>query len=239
MILCFYTKVQVRTKLQCQPLSEKQFKPIISDNYFSTNHFWFELDHAQTNKLISKLSKVAFAPGRFPLHFGNKSTLKSLTFPLDNKRDKNGSHEPPVLEKVESLYGSGINFSASQPSVHSDSQYMLLESFSADPVSDKEELDLIYQQLKELYINRESENASMRGRAIENSAGNDERLPKEFPQAEQAVSEENGKNPESSLELPDFPSIVAQVLLLLFHFFLGQISFNFVILQELCCICHI
>lgn len=204
-------QVQVRTKLQCQPLSEKQFMPIISDNYFSSNHFWFELDHAQTNKLISKLSTMAFAPGRFPLHFVNKSSLKSLTFPLENKRDKNGSHELPVPEKVESLYHSDINFSGSQSSVPSDGQEMLLESFLADPVSDREEMDLIYKQLKELYINRESENASMRARAIENSAGSDERLPKEFPQAEQAVSEENGKNPGSSLESPDFPSIIAQL----------------------------
>lgn len=221
-------------------MAEKQFKPIISDNYFSPNHFWFELDHAQTNKLISKLSTMAFAPGGFPLHFVNKSMLQSLNFPLDNKREKNGSHhELPVLEKVESLYGSGFNFSASQPSVPSDSEDVLLESFLADPVSDREELDLIYKQLKELYIDRESENVSMRERAIEKSAGNDERLLTEFSQADQAVSEEYGKIPESSLESPDFPSIVAQVLLLLYHFFHGQISFNSVILQEFCCICHI
>ncbi|CAK9184627.1 unnamed protein product, partial [Ilex paraguariensis] len=39
------TQVQIRVRLQCQPLLEDQFKPVIMDNYFSHNHFWFELDH--------------------------------------------------------------------------------------------------------------------------------------------------------------------------------------------------
>lgn len=51
---------------QCQPLLENQFKPIITDNYYGLNHFWFELDHAQTNKLISLLASQAMAPSLRP-----------------------------------------------------------------------------------------------------------------------------------------------------------------------------
>ncbi|KAG5010077.1 hypothetical protein JHK87_018592 [Glycine soja] len=46
---------------QCHPLPEDKFKEVIADNYYTHNHFWFELDHAQTGKLISLLSAGAIA----------------------------------------------------------------------------------------------------------------------------------------------------------------------------------
>ncbi|KAI7752707.1 hypothetical protein M8C21_010682 [Ambrosia artemisiifolia] len=56
-------QVRVRVKLQCKVLTENQFKPIIIDNYHSLNHFWFELDHAQTYRLLSLLaSQVLSCP---------------------------------------------------------------------------------------------------------------------------------------------------------------------------------
>lgn len=56
-------QVRVRVRMRCQPLTENQFKPIIVDNYYTQNHFWFELDHAQTNRLLSLFSsQPAFVP---------------------------------------------------------------------------------------------------------------------------------------------------------------------------------
>ncbi|XVF19255.1 hypothetical protein REPUB_Repub11eG0094300 [Reevesia pubescens] len=49
-------QVKIQVRMQCQPLLEDQFQPIISDNYYETKLFWFELDLAQTNKLISMFS---------------------------------------------------------------------------------------------------------------------------------------------------------------------------------------
>lgn len=46
-------QVHICIKMPCQPLSESQFKKVIEDNYHRVNHFWFELDHAQTRGLIS------------------------------------------------------------------------------------------------------------------------------------------------------------------------------------------
>ncbi|KAJ9539880.1 hypothetical protein OSB04_026386 [Centaurea solstitialis] len=46
-------QVRVRVRLQCHTLSEKSFQPIIATNYYESNHFYFELDHGQTNKLVS------------------------------------------------------------------------------------------------------------------------------------------------------------------------------------------
>uniref|UniRef100_A0A2P2IRI6 Uncharacterized protein LOC107431039 n=1 Tax=Rhizophora mucronata TaxID=61149 RepID=A0A2P2IRI6_RHIMU len=55
-------QVQICVRLQCQPLLEENFKPRIADNYFSHNHFWFELDHTQTSKLMHLFASVAVAP---------------------------------------------------------------------------------------------------------------------------------------------------------------------------------
>lgn len=45
-------KVKVRVRVQCHPLLEDKFGPIIKENYYLNNHFWFELDHRQTSKLM-------------------------------------------------------------------------------------------------------------------------------------------------------------------------------------------
>lgn len=42
--------------MQCQPLLEEQFKPVIFKNYYEKRLFWFELDHAQTRNLVSLFS---------------------------------------------------------------------------------------------------------------------------------------------------------------------------------------
>ncbi|KAL5072808.1 hypothetical protein RYX36_011792, partial [Vicia faba] len=45
-------QVKVRVQVQCHPLLEDKFGPIIEENYYLNNHFWFELDHTQTSKLM-------------------------------------------------------------------------------------------------------------------------------------------------------------------------------------------
>ncbi|KAL3732424.1 hypothetical protein ACJRO7_029143 [Eucalyptus globulus] len=45
-------QVKVKRRIDCQPLVEEQFQPVIISNYCSTTHFWFELDQEQTTKLI-------------------------------------------------------------------------------------------------------------------------------------------------------------------------------------------
>ncbi|KAJ4882231.1 beta-propeller protein [Raphanus sativus] len=63
----FPAQVQISARLQCEPLSEQIFKPAIQDNYYSSHHFWFELDHLQTNKLICLLSSFPLKPNPPPL----------------------------------------------------------------------------------------------------------------------------------------------------------------------------
>lgn len=59
----FPAQVYIRIKTQCQPLTEDQFKKTIEDNYYASQLFWFELDHAQTRDLIS-----LFKPSPSPMN---------------------------------------------------------------------------------------------------------------------------------------------------------------------------
>nr|XP_043611223.1 influenza virus NS1A-binding protein homolog [Erigeron canadensis] len=55
----YSAQVQVRLRSSDsprQPLNEDQFKPIIVDNYYTPQRFWFELDHVQTNQLLALFS---------------------------------------------------------------------------------------------------------------------------------------------------------------------------------------
>lgn len=56
-------KVKVRVRIQCHPLSEDKFGHAIAKNYYSDNHFRFELDHRQTSNLMYLLASMAIAPG--------------------------------------------------------------------------------------------------------------------------------------------------------------------------------
>ncbi|KAK3163967.1 hypothetical protein QOZ80_1AG0010800 [Eleusine coracana subsp. coracana] len=49
----FPAQVRISTRAQCLPVSEAQFKSVISGNYHKFRHFYFELDHSQTRALIS------------------------------------------------------------------------------------------------------------------------------------------------------------------------------------------
>ncbi|XXG39845.1 hypothetical protein AAC387_Pa01g0703 [Persea americana] len=46
------SQVLIRIRTQCQPLQEMQFRTIICDNFYTSSHFWFELDHAQVDSLV-------------------------------------------------------------------------------------------------------------------------------------------------------------------------------------------
>nr|XP_027191137.1 uncharacterized protein LOC113787016 [Cicer arietinum] len=55
-------QVKVRVRIQCHPLSEDKFGHAIAKNYYSDNHFRFELDHRQTSNLMYLLASMAIAP---------------------------------------------------------------------------------------------------------------------------------------------------------------------------------
>ncbi|KAD1053236.1 hypothetical protein R6Q59_027178 [Mikania micrantha] len=120
----FPAQVQVRVQSARQPLTENLFKPIIADNYFTRIHFWFELDHSQTNRLLCLFSSQPVSASLF--------TTNS-----------------PVYTKVENgLKERKMSTSFSGKTVNSDTSD---DSLGTDK---KDEKELVYMKLKELAANR-------------------------------------------------------------------------------------
>ncbi|XP_076894776.1 uncharacterized protein LOC143547173 [Bidens hawaiensis] len=78
-LTAFPAQVQIRVKLQCKVLTENQYKPIIIANYYAPQHFWFELDHAQTNRLLSLMASQALSCPWTPIP-PHKSTKQTTFF---------------------------------------------------------------------------------------------------------------------------------------------------------------
>lgn len=181
----FLLKVQIRVRLHCEPLPEDVFRPIIQDNYFKEYHFWFELDHAQSSKLISQLSSHAYSPSSKPNYPAPRRTIIQ-TSPANNKLAENRFSEPQNLKYKQSI--------------------------SIDSQGAVDEKNYIYMKLKEIARNREWPALSRKGHAEENTnegiSYNDARIDQEGLM-EQPPGEEN--NEEGDCDLAGCPPFVAQV----------------------------
>lgn len=80
----FVDKVKFKTRMQCHPLLEDQFRPIISDNYYESKLFWFELDQRQTDRLIALFSSSPILTTVSPL---NRASSSLKTFQTINVRE--------------------------------------------------------------------------------------------------------------------------------------------------------
>ncbi|XP_060674163.1 uncharacterized protein LOC132804163 isoform X2 [Ziziphus jujuba] len=133
-------QVQIRVRLQCQPLIESQFKPIIYDNYYNNHHFWFELDHAQTSKLMSSLASLAVAPGAPVPQCKIKRRTGSQAFPSHDIREEGEGFVSLALDDTRDV-ASSLN-----------GNNQLLEAELDMKLVCQEEKDIIYNKLKELAL---------------------------------------------------------------------------------------
>ncbi|VVA97181.1 unnamed protein product [Arabis nemorensis] len=89
-------QVRVRVRVQCEPLLEEQFGPIIAENYKDEKMFWFELDRVQTNKLLRlfkpspsvrgpSISSNAAPPSRKPIPASSLAEIGELGAPHVDK----------------------------------------------------------------------------------------------------------------------------------------------------------
>ncbi|KAL6528570.1 hypothetical protein OROMI_029215 [Orobanche minor] len=183
-------QVQVRLRLQCQALMENQFKPIIMDNYYSQSHFWFELDHVQASKLLSKLSSLAVAPGTFIPQ--NPPKLTAVI-----KRDE--SRASDLADGFVNSHDSIGSWTNSDDSLFLNGNNQLMDASSRNQMAEFDEKDLIYLKLKELAIGCEFPDAST----------GDIDLERETHVGDPADLEKgNGGSSSDSL---DYPSVVAQL----------------------------
>ncbi|WOL14798.1 hypothetical protein Cni_G23579 [Canna indica] len=98
----FPAQVRVYTKMLCQPLSEKQFKSVIEDNYYTARWFWFELDHAQTNGLMS-----LFIPApaiKEPQFFPSRSSYASALQATKWKAIESKENPSTIVTEIEARF---------------------------------------------------------------------------------------------------------------------------------------
>ncbi|KAK3032867.1 hypothetical protein RJ639_037044 [Escallonia herrerae] len=188
-------QVQIRVRMQCEGLKESQFKPIITDNYYSHRHFWFELDHAQTNRLLSLLSSAAIAPSSSAPQNSAKWRYLFRSLPSSDK-----SEEGEGFDALDVEYGTSSKSNHNQ----------LMEACSSEQVVEEDEKDLIYKKLKELVLSHDRSDSTLTGCGEDTAVVNDLNLEdRSFP-GDQTILEE--KNDEIPINSSNYPSVIAKLV---------------------------
>ncbi|KAK2432605.1 B2 protein [Trifolium repens] len=125
-------QVKVCVKLQCRPLSEDKFGQVIVENYYDKNHFWFELDRIQTNRLMYLLTSAAKAPGTPVPRCNTKWRDACPSFPshetLKKDRYVHPMHPHPIKKKLNEGEKIRIYKKLMELDVGKKSQDMLLDN---------------------------------------------------------------------------------------------------------------
>ncbi|KAH7677730.1 Development/cell death domain-containing protein [Dioscorea alata] len=135
----FPAQVRICIKMQCEPLVEKQFKKAIKDNYYNQVHFWFELDHIQTQDLIALFRPSGFSASNSPrmtnLYDGLLTTERKVIEPGKwNHGESSKSGErwfDPNAEICQSIF---------IPHVDTHSEILLQQSLSGEPTQNNKEI---------------------------------------------------------------------------------------------------
>ncbi|KAK2414788.1 DCD (Development and Cell Death) domain protein [Trifolium repens] len=170
----FPAQVQTRLQLRCRPLTEEKFKHVIAENYYVHNHFWFELDHGQTSRLIGLLKPLAIAPAisskplaiapansSKPLAIASQNTNLSQSLPWHDPSWKSKTFKIPESKSEEhhSTRSSLISCSDSDLLDECFKPLDTLDTHSTDKEeSAQNEKDLVWRKLKELAVARENQN---------------------------------------------------------------------------------
>ncbi|XP_068489622.1 uncharacterized protein [Phaseolus vulgaris] len=145
-------QVKICVRLQCQPLSEDKFKELLADNYYIHNHFWFELDHAQTSKLISVLSSGSIVSGNSVLQ--NTQNWMPLSRPLTSN-DTWGEDETSKMLELETDYSA--HSSTRTYWTENDSSLaehiQPLDTNEVENEVNEDEMNSVFLKLKELTVN--------------------------------------------------------------------------------------
>lgn len=182
-------KVQIRVRVQCRPLLEDQFRPIIADNYYNPSHFWFELDHAQTSKLLSLLSSL-------PNYKTESRHNLFQALPSSSAREKGEVFKGLASELDYAQFGQISKKSGS----HSSGGESQLGGDDNDSI--------VYMKLKSLASNRQNSDSALMGYREEIATMNDIGLDEKGFIDDQL----NEKGVESADFSSDLQSIVAKVL---------------------------
>ncbi|XP_020540543.1 uncharacterized protein LOC105648083 isoform X2 [Jatropha curcas] len=197
-------QVQIHICLQCHPLREEQFKPIIAENYYIRNHFWFELDHAQTSKLTSLLASLAVTPGSsIPENTTNWISVHK-PLPVPKRRDEGFTAVNSLFQNQSSSKTNSMDASSL-----AGKDRPLQNQLDIKMVEQDHE-DLLLKELQELAHNNESKNLPLRD-CVDNSATvNDMCLEEKGPVEEQMHL--GMKNDETPCTSSNCQYIIAQLV---------------------------
>ncbi|KAK7287247.1 hypothetical protein RIF29_00419 [Crotalaria pallida] len=155
-------QVQIRVRLQCQPLPEDKFRHSIQDNYYTHKHFWFELDYAQTSKLIALLTSLAIAPAKSAPQNMPKWTTISRYLPFNESlRVGEASTSKTVESQIEQSAHSSMRSDSTENDFSLDGDIQSLDTPIAVNEVKQDDKNLIIAKLKELDLNRENQIPSM------------------------------------------------------------------------------
>ncbi|XP_021826525.1 influenza virus NS1A-binding protein homolog isoform X2 [Prunus avium] len=190
----FPAQVQIRVRLQCQPLLESQFKPIIVDNYYNQRHFWFELDHAQTSKLVSLLASVVVTPSTLVRQNTSKWRKNLQALPSDDRIEESEGFEP-LTSEAKHVNHSSSNLDATVSFGSNNSFKPQLDVKEAEQV----EQELIYMKLKELALqsNLKNEGGNIEDRTVLNELTLEDT---DNPMEQLGFEEKRGESPQSLSE---------------------------------------
>ncbi|KAK7395047.1 hypothetical protein VNO78_15589 [Psophocarpus tetragonolobus] len=153
-------QVQIFVRLQCLPLSEDKFKEVIVDNYYTPNHFWFELDHGQTSKLIALLSSGAIASSISVPQ--NSQKWVTVCRPLVSNETLREGETSKMLElETEHSTFSSTRTDWTENDFSVDGYIQHLDTNGVDKEVNEEEKSSIFMKLKELSLNCESQEFSL------------------------------------------------------------------------------
>ncbi|KAL6509359.1 hypothetical protein OROGR_022669 [Orobanche gracilis] len=116
-------QVRMDSQTKCQPLSEDEYKPIIEKNYYSERLFWFELDKAQTHRLIqlflsSPLPEKIPRPPKAPKQVNNMFDVLSSSDVAAHKEFENlDPHSNPGMAEIK-LKESGNSYASILVTTH-------------------------------------------------------------------------------------------------------------------------
>ncbi|XP_059462373.1 uncharacterized protein LOC132191396 isoform X3 [Corylus avellana] len=193
-------QVQIRVRLQCQPLLENQFKPIIADNYYSQTHFRFELDHAQTSRLISLLASLAVAPGTSVAQSAAKWRTIFQALPPNDAGGKGKGFKALALEIEHSDHSSQKSDSTDVASSFDEDNRPLEAELDAKLV-EQDEKNVILMKLKELALRCEHQDMPVLGFVDDTAVMNGIQLEdKTFLGKPTGVEEKKEESPHSSAE---------------------------------------
>ncbi|CAL0328315.1 unnamed protein product [Lupinus luteus] len=153
-------QVQVHVRLKCQPLSEDKFRPIIQDNYYTQKHFWFELDHIQTQKLNALLASLAIAPGNSAPQNIPRWTVVSRSRPL-HETPREGEASKTAETEIEQSAHSSMRSDSSENDSSLDRDIQPLDSHAAMKEVKQDHKDIMFMKLKELTLNLETQKPSL------------------------------------------------------------------------------